>query len=131
MKTVALLIRMFSVFCFITPIHASDAFGTTPAELKKLEDLNKTNSKISQTDKELASLMTGKWTTGRHDYIYRADGTWQMLPLSQGGTSGKWQIKDAVLVQGESQMPFLKVEPKRLVLKNTSGKYPFRYVRIK
>lgn len=131
MKTVAFLILMFTASCFITPIHASDAFGTTPAELKALEDLNKTNPKISQTDKALASQMTGKWTTGRHDYIYRADGTWQMLPLTQGGTSGKWRIKDAVLVQAESQMPFLKIEPNRLILKNTSGKYPFRYVRIK
>lgn len=38
-------------------------------------------------------LMIGKWSSPRHEYIYRADGTWSMLPEEEGTTRGRWHIK--------------------------------------
>lgn len=38
-------------------------------------------------------LMVGKWSSPRHEYIYRADGTWSMLPEEEGGTRGHWHIE--------------------------------------
>ena len=37
-------------------------------------------------------LMAGKWSSPRHEYIYRADGTWSMLPEEEGATRGRWRI---------------------------------------
>ena len=37
-------------------------------------------------------LMAGKWSSPRHEYIYRADGTWTMLPEEEGATRGRWRI---------------------------------------
>lgn len=76
--------------------------------------------------------MVGKWTTGRHDYIFRKNGTWQMLPITEGGTAGEWHIKGGKLFDGNPPgRPFLKVTQDALVLKNEGGVYPFRYARIK
>ena len=38
-------------------------------------------------------LMAGKWSSPRHEYIYRADGTWTMLPEEEGATRGRWRIE--------------------------------------
>lgn len=38
-------------------------------------------------------LMIGKWNSPRHEYVYRADGTWTMLPEEEGATSGRWRIE--------------------------------------
>jgi hypothetical protein len=38
-------------------------------------------------------LRVGKWESPRHDYLYRKDGTWSMLPLEPGVTHGKWRIQ--------------------------------------
>ena len=37
-------------------------------------------------------LMAGKWSSPRHAYFYRADGTWSMLPEEEGATRGRWRI---------------------------------------
>ena len=128
MKTTIRLI--FALTCFSAPLHA-DALNTTPSELKKLEALNQTNPRIDKTDKELEKMMVGTWTTGRHDYVYQTNSTWQMLPIIKGGTKGKWEIKNGRLHQDDDGRIFLQVNAKQLVLKNSAGKYPFRYVRIK
>lgn len=38
-------------------------------------------------------LMVGKWSSPRHEYIYRADGGWSMLPEAEGITRGQWRIE--------------------------------------
>ena len=43
--------------------------------------------------KGYTQLMVGKWSSPRHEYIYRADGTWSMLPEEEGTTRGRWHIK--------------------------------------
>jgi len=37
--------------------------------------------------------MIGKWRSPRHDYIYRRDGTWSMLPVEPDTTGGTWRIE--------------------------------------
>jgi hypothetical protein len=44
----------------------------------------------------LRKRLVGEWTSPRHNYLYRADGTWTMLPEVIDGeksTHGVWQIE--------------------------------------
>jgi hypothetical protein len=43
--------------------------------------------------KTLSSLLVGQWESPRHDYLYRADGTWTMLPIEEGIANGSWRIE--------------------------------------
>ncbi|MFM8719808.1 MAG: hypothetical protein ACKOFH_09810, partial [Chthoniobacterales bacterium] len=38
-------------------------------------------------------LLQGMWSSPRHEYIYRPDGTWSMLPEEEGATKGSWRIE--------------------------------------
>ena len=42
--------------------------------------------------KALSRLILGKWESPRHDYLYRADGTWTMLPADPDTTHETWRI---------------------------------------
>jgi hypothetical protein len=41
----------------------------------------------------LSKLLTGKWSSPRHDYLFRKDGTWTMLPAEADTTHGRWRIQ--------------------------------------
>ena len=43
--------------------------------------------------KTLSSRLVGEWSSPRHDYLYRADGTWTMLPIEENITHGTWRIE--------------------------------------
>jgi hypothetical protein len=43
-------------------------------------------------EKALADRLAGEWASPRHEYLYRRDGTWTMLPEDDGTTHGKWRI---------------------------------------
>ena len=43
--------------------------------------------------KALSSLRAGKWKSPRHDYLFRKDGTWTMLPAEPDATRGQWRIE--------------------------------------
>jgi hypothetical protein len=43
--------------------------------------------------KKLSSLLVGEWASPRHDYLYRPDGTWTMLPAEENVTRGRWRIE--------------------------------------
>ena len=43
--------------------------------------------------KALTKLREGSWTSPRHDYLYRKNGTWVMLPDEPNATSGSWRIE--------------------------------------
>jgi hypothetical protein len=43
--------------------------------------------------KTLSSLLVGQWESPRHDYLYKADGTWTMLPDEADNTHGTWRIE--------------------------------------
>ena len=43
-----------------------------------------------------SNLLVGKWRSPRHDYLFRADGTWTILPAEEDGvqsTHGRWRIE--------------------------------------
>jgi hypothetical protein len=42
--------------------------------------------------KALSAVFVGQWSSPRHDYLYRADGTWVMLPADPDSTHGTWRI---------------------------------------
>jgi hypothetical protein len=42
--------------------------------------------------KTLSGLLVGKWESPRHDYLFRGDGTWTMLPNEEDTTHGRWHI---------------------------------------
>lgn len=57
------------------------------------------------SDDALTKLMPGRWHSPRHDYVYRPDGTWQML---EGEPHGTWTIKNGRLMAhtaGEKPSP--------------------------
>jgi hypothetical protein len=57
------------------------------AEIKQHPAPKDSNSKA------LSSLLVGKWESPRHDYLYRADGTWTMLPADPDTAHGTWRIE--------------------------------------
>ncbi len=55
---------------------------------------------------ELRRRVIGKWTSPRHQYLYRANGTWTMLPEFIDGekaTHGIWRIEGNQFSQGKSE----------------------------
>jgi len=43
--------------------------------------------------KTLSSLLVGEWESPQHDYLYRADGTWTLLPVEEGILHGRWRVE--------------------------------------
>ena len=48
---------------------------------------------IDSDSAALSSLRVGEWESPRHDYLYRADGTWTMTPVEPDATRGTWRIE--------------------------------------
>lgn len=44
-------------------------------------------------DVNFSPLRVGKWESPRHEYLFRKDGTWVMLPEEKDATNGKWRIE--------------------------------------
>ena len=65
----------------------TDAWQAIDAEIKQHPAPNDSNSKA------LSSLLVGKWKSPRHDHLYRADGTWTMIPVEPDVTHGTWRIE--------------------------------------
>jgi hypothetical protein len=42
---------------------------------------------------ELSTFLIGEWASPRHEYVFRSDGTWSMLPVEPDTTHGKWRIE--------------------------------------
>lgn len=126
-KLTFLIVALSSLFAVNTIALAEDALGTSDAELGRLKQLNTTNKVTSLSDAELRKLMVGRWTTGRHDYDYKPDGTWKML---EGTTKGTWRIENHQLIEGTGARTIMEASHKQIVLKNNQGTYPFRYMRI-
>ena len=65
----------------------TDAWQAIDAEIKQHPAPSDSNSKA------LSNLLVGKWESPRHDYLFRADGTWTMLPMEPDTTHGTWRIE--------------------------------------
>ena len=55
----------------------TDEWQAIDAEIKRHPTPSDSDSK------KLSSLLVGEWASPRHDYLYRADGTWTMLPVEE------------------------------------------------
>jgi hypothetical protein len=112
MKTKMILGVAVGLLLLHTSAPAEDRLGASEQELERLKELNKSGAVVSQSDQELRKLMVGKWTTGRHEYMYRPDGTWQMLPTDISTTHGKWRIQNHQLIEDTGARTFIEVTPK-------------------
>jgi len=140
MKTSVIVGFAIGILCLHVFAAEEDRLGVSPEEMERLKEVNKSNTVASQSDQELTKLMVGKWTTGRHEYLYQSDGTWRMLPTDISTTNGRWRIQNHQLVQetksengslsSATALTFIEASQKQLVLRNEGGLYPFRYVRI-
>jgi len=65
----------------------TDEWQAIDAEIKRHPAPGDSDSKT------LSSLLVGEWKSPRHDYLYRPDGTWTMLPVEEGITHGRWRIE--------------------------------------
>jgi hypothetical protein len=64
------------------------------AEGGAIDDEIRRNYMTSTGDsKLLPRLRVGEWESPRHDYLYRADGSWTMLPIIPNVTCGRWKIE--------------------------------------
>lgn len=129
-KLSILIVVLCSVFTLSAAAQNKDPLGASDAELQRLKQLNTTDKVTSLSDAELRKMMVGRWTTGRHEYDYNADGTWRMLPTDISTTKGTWRIEDHRLIEGTGTRVILEASRTQIVLKNDGGTYPFRYVRI-
>ena len=41
----------------------------------------------------LTKLRVGAWSSPRHDFLFRKDGTWTVTPVDPGTTHGTWRIE--------------------------------------
>jgi hypothetical protein len=129
-KLNVLIFLLCSSLALNATAQKKDPLGASDAELERLRQLNTSNKVTSLSDTELRQLMAGRWTTGRHDYDYKADGTWRMLPADISTTKGTWRIENHQLIEDTGARTIMEASQKQIVLKNEQGTYPFRYVRI-
>jgi hypothetical protein len=64
----------------------TDEWQAIDAEIKQHPAPQDSDSKVFST------LRVGEWESPRHDYRYRADGSWTMLPEEEGITHGTWRM---------------------------------------
>jgi len=65
----------------------TDDWQAINAEIKRHPAPNDSDSKT------LSGRLAGEWSSPRHDYLYRTDGTWTMLPIEENITHGTWRIE--------------------------------------
>jgi hypothetical protein len=63
----------------------SDAWMAVDAEIRR--------HPAPEATEAYKKLMVGQWSSPRHEYVYREDGTWSMLPEEEGITNGLWRIE--------------------------------------
>jgi hypothetical protein len=66
---------------------AAGGWQAVDAEIKQRPAPSNSDSKT------LSGLLVGQWQSPRHDYLYRADGTWTMLPIEPDIANGTWRIE--------------------------------------
>jgi hypothetical protein len=70
------------------------------AEAKRTSDWQAVDAEIRRhpTPKDsdsnaFSKILVGQWASPRHEYVFRGDGTWSMLPAEPDATRGRWHIK--------------------------------------
>ncbi|MDD5261393.1 MAG: hypothetical protein PHD76_06040 [Methylacidiphilales bacterium] len=89
-------------------------------------------------DPDFSKLLPGSWRSPRHDYLYRKDGTWTLLPVEEGILHGRWLLKGNRIYESQGYTPANEASPAyTIILLNkdffvrTDGKYVFYETRLK
>ena len=53
-------------------------------EWKIIDDEIRQHPAPKEFDSKISGRLVGKWSSPRHDYLYRGDGAWTMLPADEG-----------------------------------------------
>jgi hypothetical protein len=71
-----------------TGTHKDDQYvGALQAELKAHP------APMDSDATKLSAFIVGKWKSPRHDYLFRRDGSYAMLPIEKGTPTGHWRIE--------------------------------------
>lgn len=69
-----------------------------------LVELKKHPAPKDADSKKLSALMTGEWHSTRHEFLYKKNGTYVMLPEDKESPSGKWHIEGNQFSQTEGDV---------------------------
>jgi hypothetical protein len=84
-------------------------------------EIKRHSAPVDSDSKKLSRLLVGKWSSHRHDYLYRANGIWTMLPAEKDTTHGRWRIKGNQYFDSngeETQYTIILITEKDFVFKN-------------
>lgn len=76
----------------------------------------------------LKKLLVGRWRSPRHDYLYRANGTWIMLPDEKDATHGSWRVKGNQYWSDDTKYTILLLDEKHFIF--TDGSVVFYETRL-
>jgi hypothetical protein len=77
----------------------ADYVGAINAELRRHP------APADSDSKKLSQLLAGKWESPRHEYLFRKDGTYSMLPLEEGAAHGRWRIEGNQYIENSATEP--------------------------
>lgn len=79
---------------FVTKLtHMRARFAKANNEQWKAVDAEVMRHPAPADSAELSKLLIGEWASPRHEYVFRSDGTWSMLPAEPDATRGTWRIE--------------------------------------
>jgi len=79
---------------FVTKLIRMRArFARANNEQWKAVDAEITRHPALADSAELSERLIGEWASPRHEYVFRSDGTWSMLPVEPDATHGSWRIE--------------------------------------
>ena len=95
------------------------------ARFRAINDEMKQHSAPSDSNsKALSKMLSGKWRSPRHDYSYKSNGTWIMLPVGEGGSSphGIWTIKGNLFTtDGKNEYTIILLDAHDFVYTDNDG----------
>ena len=74
-------------------VHMRERFARAKGNAWKAIDAQIMRHPAPPDPASLSAMMIGQWRSPRHDYIYRRDGTWSMLPVEPDTTAGTWHFE--------------------------------------
>jgi hypothetical protein len=99
--------RLTDILIRLIGEHMTTGANPPPGDFDLLDAELKRHPAPDNSDSEqMSRLRIGKWESPRHDYLYRRDGTWCMLPYEPGVTAGHWHIR------GNQYFDGVKIDPR-------------------
>lgn len=122
-KLAAILDGIISKFRKTGDRSKSDVTQSIYDELKKFPAPKNSDSSA------LKKLRIGKWASPRHEYLFRANGTWSMLPLEPDATAGDWRIEGNTYIDDSGKFTIILLDEKYFIY--TQGGDVFFEARMK